>query len=35
MSEENVEIVRESWDAWFRGDMDSLFPTTTPKSSGT
>ena len=24
MSQENVEIVRESWDAWFRGDMNRL-----------
>jgi ketosteroid isomerase-like protein len=25
MSGENVEIVRASWDAWSRGDMDALF----------
>jgi ketosteroid isomerase-like protein len=25
MSEENVEIVRASWEAWRRGDMDALF----------
>ena len=25
MSEQNVEIVRASWDAWSRGDMDALF----------
>ena len=25
MSQENVETVREAWDAWLRGDMDALF----------
>jgi ketosteroid isomerase-like protein len=25
MSQENVEIVRASWEAWSRGDMDALF----------
>jgi ketosteroid isomerase-like protein len=25
MSQENVEIVRASWEAWKRGDMDALF----------
>jgi ketosteroid isomerase-like protein len=25
MSPDNVEIVRASWDAWGRGDMDALF----------
>ena len=25
MSEQNVEIVRASWDAWSRGDMAALF----------
>lgn len=25
MSQQNVEIVRASWDAWRRGDMDALF----------
>jgi len=25
MSQENVEVVRESWDAWSRGDVDNLF----------
>jgi ketosteroid isomerase-like protein len=25
MSRENVEIVREAWDAWSRGDMAALF----------
>jgi ketosteroid isomerase-like protein len=25
MSQENVEIVRASWEAWRRGDMDELF----------
>ena len=25
MSHENVEIVRASWDAWRRGDMQALF----------
>jgi ketosteroid isomerase-like protein len=25
MSQENVEVVREGWDAWIRGDMPRLF----------
>jgi ketosteroid isomerase-like protein len=25
MSLENVEVVRASWEAWSRGDMDALF----------
>jgi ketosteroid isomerase-like protein len=25
MSQQNVDIVRASWDAWSRGDMDALF----------
>jgi ketosteroid isomerase-like protein len=25
MSQQNVEIVRASWEAWSRGDMDALF----------
>jgi uncharacterized protein len=25
MSQENVEVVREGWDAWMRGDMPGLF----------
>jgi ketosteroid isomerase-like protein len=25
MSEQNLELVRASWDAWNRGDMDALF----------
>lgn len=25
MAQDNVEIVRASWDAWSRGDMDALF----------
>jgi uncharacterized protein len=25
MSDENVEVVRESWEAWSRGDMGALF----------
>jgi ketosteroid isomerase-like protein len=25
MSQENVEVVRASWEAWKRGDMDALF----------
>jgi ketosteroid isomerase-like protein len=25
MSEQNLEIVRASWDAWNRGDMNALF----------
>jgi ketosteroid isomerase-like protein len=24
MSEENVAIVREAWDAWLRGDMEGM-----------
>jgi ketosteroid isomerase-like protein len=24
MSQENVDTVREAWDAWLRGDMDAL-----------
>jgi len=25
MSQENVEVVRASWEAWSRGDMEALF----------
>jgi ketosteroid isomerase-like protein len=25
MSQENVEVVREGWDAWLRGDLPRLF----------
>jgi ketosteroid isomerase-like protein len=25
MSQENVEVVREGWDAWIRGDLPGLF----------
>jgi ketosteroid isomerase-like protein len=25
MSQENVEIVRQGWDAWLRGDLPRLF----------
>jgi ketosteroid isomerase-like protein len=25
MSEENLEVVRASWEAWSRGDMEALF----------
>jgi ketosteroid isomerase-like protein len=25
MSQENVEVVRASWEAWSRGDIDALF----------
>jgi ketosteroid isomerase-like protein len=25
MSQENVELVREAWDAWLGGDLDTLF----------
>jgi ketosteroid isomerase-like protein len=25
MSDENVEVVREAWEAWSRGDMGALF----------
>ena len=25
MSQENVEVVREGWDAWIRGDLRGLF----------
>jgi ketosteroid isomerase-like protein len=31
MSQENVEIVREAWDAWLRGDMDSLLSCYDPE----
>jgi len=27
MSRENVEVVREGWDAWLRGDLLGLFRT--------
>jgi ketosteroid isomerase-like protein len=30
MSEENVEIVRRAWEAWIRGDLDTLFETFDP-----
>ena len=25
MSQENVELVRRSWEAWERGDMEAIF----------
>jgi ketosteroid isomerase-like protein len=25
MSQENVELVRAAWEAWERGDMESIF----------
>ena len=31
MSQENVEAVRKSWDAWFRGDMDAVAATWDPE----
>jgi ketosteroid isomerase-like protein len=31
MSQENVEIVREGWDAWFRGDTNALFALYDPE----
>ena len=31
MSQENVEVVRESWDAWLRGDLPGLFRTYDPE----
>ncbi len=31
MSQENVELVREGWEAWFRGDMDALAATWDPE----
>ena len=31
MSQENVEIVRASWDAWERGDMEGLFALYDPE----
>ena len=31
MSRENVEVVRESWDAWLRGDLPALFRTYDPE----
>ena len=30
MSQENVEIVRKSWDAWLRGDVDGVLATYGP-----
>jgi ketosteroid isomerase-like protein len=30
MSRENVETVRESWEAWLRGDLPALFETCDP-----
>jgi ketosteroid isomerase-like protein len=30
MSQENVEIVRRSWEAWIRGDLDELFEAFDP-----
>jgi len=30
MSEENVEIARRAWDAWQRGDLESLFELYAP-----
>ena len=31
MSRESVEIVRQGWDAWLRGDMSALFRTFDPE----
>ncbi len=31
MSEENVEIVREGWNAWIRGDLDGLLSLLDPE----
>jgi ketosteroid isomerase-like protein len=31
MSEENVEIVRQGWDAWLRGDLPALFASLDPE----
>ena len=31
MSQENVEVVREGWDAWLRGDLGGLFRTFDPE----
>src|SRR5215217_7270556 len=30
MSQENVEIVRQGWEAWLRGDLPGLFRTFHP-----
>ena len=30
MSQENVEVVKRSWEAWIRGDLDALFETFDP-----
>lgn len=27
MSRENVDVIRRGWDAWFRGDLETLFST--------
>ena len=31
MSQENVEIVRQGWDAWLRGDLPALLGTFDPE----
>jgi ketosteroid isomerase-like protein len=31
MSQENVDVVRQGWDAWFRGDLPGLFSTLDPE----
>lgn len=33
--EGNMELVREAWDAWLRGDVNDLLPIGIPRSSGT
>jgi ketosteroid isomerase-like protein len=30
MSRENVELVRQGWDAWFRGDLEGMFSNLDP-----
>ena len=31
MSQENVELIRQGWDAWLRGDLPTLFCTFDPE----
>lgn len=31
MSRENIDVIRQGWDAWLRGDMPSLFRTFDPE----
>src|SRR5919198_5301944 len=31
MSQENVEVIRQGWDAWLRGDLPALFRNCDPE----